>query len=489
MIVNDHILKQAYGTWWTGKLSDAAGLVFLPALVALVVALVAPRLSWRGTVAVALGATATTFVWVKVTSGGAATASGLLSSLTGPGIIRQDATDLLALPFLGIAVLIARHSATANTWKVAVVLPVAVLATAATTAPHNYASGVLTVKTVDDQVFAGDGEVWGYEPAPTSWWVSGEGAHFVKVSDEIVPGKGSDAPIACLDWDPNVCFRAYAGHLGVERSDDAGGTWSVDWEVPPVQQEALVNEYNLYDVENDGAPHPELVETRDVAIIGDASGYYVYAANGVDGVAMRSPSGTWERIGGPGYPHWEPAPALAPILTPSDYQDYYASRLVFAMGLLAATLAIGGVVALNTNARRAPRTWWKIGAGVSIVAAAMMLGSFDSVAAFLSGAPTTTLPDIALTLTVSAVSSLIMALAMFSASPAKGFAGIGASIAVAVVAASFASALPVNFRTQTLLGLALAVVLACALAYVFRRWLKRSPEPSPPGRSASVRER
>jgi hypothetical protein len=30
LALNDHVLKAAYGTWWTGKLSDVAGLAFFP---------------------------------------------------------------------------------------------------------------------------------------------------------------------------------------------------------------------------------------------------------------------------------------------------------------------------------------------------------------------------------------------------------------------------------------------------------------------------
>lgn len=33
LIANDHIFKERFGTWWTGKLSDMAGLVFFPLLV------------------------------------------------------------------------------------------------------------------------------------------------------------------------------------------------------------------------------------------------------------------------------------------------------------------------------------------------------------------------------------------------------------------------------------------------------------------------
>lgn len=30
LVLNDHVLKQAYPSWWTGKLSDFAGLIFFP---------------------------------------------------------------------------------------------------------------------------------------------------------------------------------------------------------------------------------------------------------------------------------------------------------------------------------------------------------------------------------------------------------------------------------------------------------------------------
>ncbi len=340
----------------------------------------------------------------------------------------------------------------------------------------------MTVQSVDGQVVAGDGEMWDYEPTPSSWWASTAGAHFEEVPVSMVRANDSGAQIACLEWSRSVCYRAYAGHLGVERTDNAGATWKVDWEVLPVQQAALVKEYDLYDVDG-GAAHPELVETREVAIIGDASEYYVYAANGVDGVSMRSPDGTWDRIGSPGYQEWKSAPALAPLLTPAEYKSQLLTQLVFAMGLLTATLAIGGVVALNSNAPRAARIWWKIGAWASVVAWAALYSSVDGVAEFLADPLPIALPGNAFALSLSVVCSLIMALAMFTASPNKGFAGIAASIGLAVVAASCANALNVNFRTQVLAGLLLSLVLATATAIVFFRWLKRSPEPPQPPRS------
>jgi hypothetical protein len=43
LVLNDHVLKAAFPGWWTGKLSDVAGLVLAPPLVALLLAMLAPK--------------------------------------------------------------------------------------------------------------------------------------------------------------------------------------------------------------------------------------------------------------------------------------------------------------------------------------------------------------------------------------------------------------------------------------------------------------
>src|SRR5690606_8076044 len=85
LLVNDHVLKQAYGSWWTGKLSDVAGLVLAPALVAVAVAagarcarvVVPPRV----VVGLSTGVVGAGFVVAKATAGGAAVASAAWSAL------------------------------------------------------------------------------------------------------------------------------------------------------------------------------------------------------------------------------------------------------------------------------------------------------------------------------------------------------------------------------------------------------------------------
>src|SRR5690606_34605322 len=105
--------------------------------------------AFRRLVVVATAITGVGFVWVKATDGGAATASALLTAiagplLDGPGVVLKDATDLLALPALGLAVWAARASAgevrgdreRARQAIGVVMLPVALLASVATTSPQ-----------------------------------------------------------------------------------------------------------------------------------------------------------------------------------------------------------------------------------------------------------------------------------------------------------------------------------------------------------------
>ena len=71
LVVNDHWLKGACGSWWTGKLSDVAGLVFFPLFLQAVweVILATLRLRWgpsRRVLAWAAGATVTMFCLVQL---------------------------------------------------------------------------------------------------------------------------------------------------------------------------------------------------------------------------------------------------------------------------------------------------------------------------------------------------------------------------------------------------------------------------------------
>jgi hypothetical protein len=120
LIVNDHVLKAAFPGFVTGKLSDVAGLVFFPLLLAEVAALALRRDAAR-LVPTAATLTLLAFAFVKLTPEGAAAFSWGIGAAqwfvallaTGqaalrPTTVTMDPTDLIALPAVLVAVAIAQ---------------------------------------------------------------------------------------------------------------------------------------------------------------------------------------------------------------------------------------------------------------------------------------------------------------------------------------------------------------------------------------------
>ncbi len=132
LALNDHVLKAQLGGWWTGKLSDVAGLAVFPLLVCAAIELGSGREVGRRGVIVAAIATGLAFTAIKLSSAaGALYREGLatlqwpfravVDLVRGEGLpaigrvhLTQDPTDLLALPALAISVwLVFRYRALA----------------------------------------------------------------------------------------------------------------------------------------------------------------------------------------------------------------------------------------------------------------------------------------------------------------------------------------------------------------------------------------
>lgn len=128
LIVNDHVLKSAVGGPVTGKLSDVAGLVIFPLVLAglweVACWTAGRRSSPLRAVTVAIIVTAVGFSIVKLDQGAAdmaaqamATAQSVLLSLLPlevgnslvPGRLIADAADLVALPALLVPLIIVRR--------------------------------------------------------------------------------------------------------------------------------------------------------------------------------------------------------------------------------------------------------------------------------------------------------------------------------------------------------------------------------------------
>ena len=130
LLVNDHVLKELWPGWVTGKLSDFAGLVFFPILLGAAVQLIAPgRFRTRTLLAGCVAATGLAFAMVQLSplvGAGYETGLGYLQwpfrfladgSSPMPVVLTQDPTDLIALPALWIAWRIASRQTQAETYS------------------------------------------------------------------------------------------------------------------------------------------------------------------------------------------------------------------------------------------------------------------------------------------------------------------------------------------------------------------------------------
>ena len=124
LVVNDHVLKWSYPGLLSGKLSDLTGLIFFPLLLQALYELL--QLIWRGSFTpsqrvlwVFAGLTALVFTLVKLTTLGGelytralyllqwpflSLARGYSMPFLGRVMLTQDATDLIALPCVLVAV-------------------------------------------------------------------------------------------------------------------------------------------------------------------------------------------------------------------------------------------------------------------------------------------------------------------------------------------------------------------------------------------------
>jgi len=400
LLLNDHVLKTEFGSWWTGKLSDVAGLLFAPALLAVVVAALGGHRARPCRVALAcLSVVGAGFVWVKVTVGGAAAASAVWSAIAGPSIIRQDATDLLALPALALSwwgfQRVVRCSETRGGLgrtsvgrketdrtvgrgcvvaraRALILVPIATLAVAATSGPVSHFATDLYVSgnTVYIGVRQTGGDAWDdrdsvdwYEYATwgSSWrsarWlepgIETEAAELDRLERE---GETRQTEV-CLPDPETLCYRLGSEPVEVEVSYDGGKSWRHEWGL---------EEYQRKDVA--GIPpwsgSPDEPSSSALAVVDLDAGHLVVVANGLDGIAVRHANGTWTR---------EPVPGSdEDVVTVHDEPP--TSRQALAPALVGPALVfIGCLVALGIAARNRVPSRWRVAGGVAVLATAGLL--------------------------------------------------------------------------------------------------------------------
>jgi hypothetical protein len=326
LILNDHVLKQAWPGLVTGKLSDFAGLVVAPLLLAVPLA----ALGVRRSVPVAIALTGMGFVLAKTSVAGAAATSAVWSLTGVPTLIRADVTDLVALPALGLTWWVDRRvrRSPREPWRRAVaaatgmaILPIAVMATAATSCSERMAyTSVSRVegdfpgrpRQVEQRLALGD-----YSIRYTI-----DAARTVERAEVGLSSSDQRVPQQCDPTTPDRCWRLVAEGVGVESSSDGGTTWQPELELTSDQLGAMLEE--LGETCGD-APQ---VAAYDLAVLPTDGEPIVVIPIGEGGVYIREEDAQWERYATPELYELAasdttepPQPLVTPIDQPPPTED------------------------------------------------------------------------------------------------------------------------------------------------------------------------
>lgn len=298
LLLNDRVWKDQWPGLLTGKLSDFAGLVVAPPLLALTLAVCrAPRpAGW------AVATTGVAFAIVKATAAGAELASAAWS-LVMPSVVRHDPTDLVALPALWVAFRAGRWAAhpgptphrRAMLALGSMALPCAVFATAATSCSQP--QGLQDV-TVYEGVFTGGTGVTeqrivsSYYSAVT---IDPAGQLHLLASldsERLVRDGRASRDQVCSTASPRLCWRRTPDRTAaVDASTDGGATWQTDFALG--QQELKAIREDVGDEQCGSRPDLGVV---DLAVLDGPVGQVVAAAASNSGLLLRGTDGEWQRL-------------------------------------------------------------------------------------------------------------------------------------------------------------------------------------------------
>jgi len=374
LALNDHVFKSQVPGWWTGKLSDVAGLVVLATLLAV---LLGPR---RGLVLTSIG-----FVALKLVPGVAELAAPYLGGTT-----LRDPSDLLALVVLVPmwASLAGRASVRAVARRWATVLPLAGAAAAVLTATATscgHPPAVLEV-LVDDGAFYAltDAATWATSDDGVRWSPTEQGPEEFGLRSQMrhdsdygpyLDTYSDPGPIGpqevCAEG--GTCYRLM-NRSRIERRT-AGGDWLTDFHLTREDQIRLRGECL-------GGSSGVL---SSIALLDRPDGRHeVVATVGSDGALHRGRDGEWVAhsvldVDAPPVPGTATTAegVLAVAMTPLWLA---ATALVFVVGRRRGWLALtpallvmagGWVLAVGVTAAYS----WSLGIGVSPSRIAVVIGT------------------------------------------------------------------------------------------------------------------
>ncbi|MCC6905721.1 MAG: hypothetical protein IT326_07750 [Anaerolineae bacterium] len=323
MLLNDHVLRLAWPSWITGKLSDVAWLAFAPFIAAALLALFLPDrenvvgpLSFTGVAAI--------FALAKTVP---AVHSGMAllfeSVLRQPFGLRPDPTDLLALPGLAIGWWLWQRACTPEprlrgqlNW---LLVAFAGLATIGNMGMPQY--GLTCLYAADNLVVVttnGGFDTYVSEDNGLTWRSLPPG-DFEALGLEACPGFIEDeAPLTLAVGDTQ--YRAT--DVSIDRSGDGGMTWTPEFRFDRYQSRFLYTDRTR--------AYQSTTAPRDLLATPNGN---LLVAMGFQGILLRDPAGNWSWVSAGEY-HLEEFSGVRPALTLLGGEITLSLVLALLVGLL-----------------------------------------------------------------------------------------------------------------------------------------------------------
>lgn len=299
LLLNDHVLRRLWPSWWTGKLGDFAWLFFAPFALAAVIAWVLPRRTPRHeqiTFAAAFGLTGLTFGLIKVIPIVYILAMRIFNDAGLPLSLRRDPTDLLALPALALAFWLWRGTASVPAVQPKlfaarglIALPLAALLTIANSPAPELGIACIEVKP-DGAIVAGSayfsytstdgGLIWSPTVNNTRCevWPSGIPDDDWTVAAGPVEG---------------VSYRFIPGRA-IEQSTDGGQTWQMGYALEPLGEA----QRTYYTRTSMGYP---TFQQGPLAAAADPNSGNMLFGMGYEGILLHTAAGDWQWVTVGGY--------------------------------------------------------------------------------------------------------------------------------------------------------------------------------------------
>jgi len=307
LLINDHVLRVGWPSWWTGKLGDAAWLAFFPLIAALVFSIILPRqLAHHEQVTVGAAFVFTTILFIapKTIPLANDALAAVMDGLLGPRTpIRLDPSDLLVLPALGIGWWVWQRTSVLQHPDYSrhglIICALGALATVATSPPYPPYSPALNclIANKDKSITVLDGKNGSLSARTTDGGMTWSDPK----RGDFDGGLGTRCvdPFGHTDWeliDPSnrqIVYRFRPGE-GIDRSSDGGHHWILELDTGLNDAQLTY----LQDIKGSYVIQPGPLN----AIFDEHTGNLIVAM-GQEGVAVRSSNGEWRWVEVAGMSH------------------------------------------------------------------------------------------------------------------------------------------------------------------------------------------